>query len=29
MSHERTIVLYTVGMMLLLVVSALIIAWVA
>lgn len=29
MSHERTIVLYTVGMMLLLVVSALIVAWVA
>lgn len=29
MSHERTIILYTVGMMLLLVVSALIIAWVA
>jgi len=29
MSHERTIIIYTVGMMVLLVVSALIIAWVA
>ncbi len=29
MSHERTIIIYTVGMMVLLLVSALIIAWVA
>lgn len=29
MSHERTLVFYTVGMILLVVVSAVIIAWVA